>query len=119
MTGADSKNFACSKVDSKITVLKSPTKLTLTTVVAKKGSNGYFKAKMTNTKTKNVVKGVQLTIKVYTGSSYKTYTVRTGTDGIAKLPIKSIDVGLHKVVVTSANKYCTATAATSSIKITK
>ena len=119
VTGADSKNFACSKVDSKITVLKSPTKLTLTTVVAKKGSNGYFKAKMTNTKTKNVVKGVQLTIKVYTGSSYKTYTVRTGADGIAKLPIKSIDVGLHKVVVTSANKYCVATAATSSIKITK
>ena len=63
--------------------------------------------------------GVKLTLKVYTGQKYKTYTVKSNSKGIAKLNVKSLTVGTHKVVVKSANKYCVAKAKTSTIKITK
>ena len=58
-------------------------------------------------------------VKVYTGKKYKTYTLKTSSKGIAKLNTKSLSVGTHKVVVSSANKYCVAKSAKSTIKITK
>ena len=49
----------------------------------------------------------------------KNYTKKTNSKGIAKLSTKSLKVGNHKVVITSANKYVKASKKTSSIKITK
>ena len=75
---------------------------------------------MKNTKTKKVVSsGVKIKIKVYTGKTSKTYTVKTNAKGIAQLNVKSLKVGTHKVVVSSGIAYVTAKSATSSIKITK
>ena len=88
-------------------------------LTAKKGAKKYFQVTVKNTKTKKVIKGVKLTLKVYTGKKYKTYTVKSNSKGIAKLNVKSLTVGTHKVVVNSANKYCVAKAKTSTIKITK
>ena len=85
----------------------------------KVGNVENFKVTVKNTKTKKIIKGVKVAIKVYTGKKYKTYTVKTNSKGIAQLNVKSLKVGTHKVVVTSGNKYCTAKTATSSIKITK
>ncbi len=119
IAGADSKNFVCKECTSKLVVKTSPTKITLTKVTVKEGANGYLKAKMVNTKTKKVVPGVKLTVKVYTGKTYKTYTIKTDTKGMAQLTTKTFAVGTHKVVVDSANKYCVAPTATSYIKITK
>lgn len=115
----ESKNYTASSVTTKIIVKKAPAKLTPTKVTAKKGANKNFKVTVKNTKTKKVIAGVKVKIKVYTGKSSKTYTVKTNAKGIAQLNVKSLKVGTHKVVVTSANKYVTAKAATSSIKITK
>ena len=88
-------------------------------MTAKKGVKKYFKVTVKNTKTKKVIKGVKVKIKVYTGKKYKTYTVKTNSKGIANLNVKSLKVGSHKVVVSSANKYCVAKTAKSTIKITK
>ncbi|MBQ9160047.1 MAG: hypothetical protein IJ122_01830 [Methanobrevibacter sp.] len=117
--GADSKDFTVKQVTSKIVVKKAPTKLYPTKLTAKKGASKYFKVTVKNTKTKKIIKGVKVKIKVYTGKKYKTYTVKTNSKGIAQINVKSLKVGTHKVVVTSANKYCVAKTATSSIKITK
>ena len=102
-----------------IMVKKAPAKLTPTKLTAKKGVKKYFKVTVKNTKTKKVIKGVKVKIKVYTGKKYKTYTVKTNSKGIANLNVKSLKVGSHKVVVSSANKYVVAKAAKSTIKITK
>ena len=115
----NSKNYAAKQVTSKIVVKKAPTKLTPAKLTSKKGESKYFKVTVKNTKTKKVIKGVKVNIKVYTGKKYKTYKVKTNSKGIAKLNVKSLSVGTHKVVVTSANKYCVAKAAKSTIKITK
>ena len=119
INGNDKKDFTAKEVTSKIVVKKSPTKLYPTKLTAKKGAKKYFKVTVKNTKTKKVIKGVKLNIKVYTGKKYKTYTVKTNSKGIAYLNVKSLKVGTHKVVVSSANKYCVAKTAKSSIKITK
>lgn len=115
----DTKNYTAKKVNSKIVIKKAPAKLIPTKLTAKKGANKYFQVLVKNTKINKVISGVKVKIKVYTGKTYKTYTATTNENGTAKLSVKSLSVGTHKVVVTSADKYCTASSATSSIKITK
>lgn len=115
----DGKNFTASKKTSQFVVKKAPAKLTPKQLTAKKGENKKFKVIVKNTANKKPVVGVKVSIKVYTGKTVKTYTVKTNANGTAKLSVKNLSVGTHKVVVKSANKYVVATAAKSSIKITK
>lgn len=119
VSGNDNKNFAAKNVTSKIVIKKAPTKLTPKKLKAKKGAKKYFKVKVTNKKTKKVMKGVKIKIKVYTGKKAKTYTAKSNAKGIAKILTNKLKVGKHKVVVTSANKYCVAKKAKSTIKIKK
>ena len=115
----ESKNYTAKEITSKIVIKKAPTKLIPKKTTAKKGAKKYFQVTVKNTKTKKVIKGVKLNLKVYTGKKYKTYTVKSNSKGITKLNVKSLTVGTHKVVVNSANKYCVAKTAKSTIKITK
>ena len=112
VSGADSKDFSAKQVTSKIVVKKAPTKFTLKNYKAKK----YFTVKVTNKKTKKVIPGVKVKVKVYTGKKVKTYTKKTTSKGLVKLSTKSLKSGKHKVVVTSANKYCVAKKLTKKIK---
>jgi hypothetical protein len=119
VSAGESKNYTASSVISKIIVKKAPAKLVTKKLTAKKGVKKFFKVTVKNKKTKKVIAGVKVKIKVYTGKSYKTYTKKTNSKGIAQLNVKSLKLGTHKVVVNSANKYVTAKTAKSSIKITK
>lgn len=115
----ESKNFTASQKTTSFVVKKAPAKLSPAKLTAKKGESKKFKVTVKNTKTKKAIGGVKVKIKVYTGKTTKTYTVKTNAKGIAQLNVKSLKVGTHKVVVTSGNKYVTAKSSTSSIKITK
>jgi hypothetical protein len=115
----DTKNFTAKKITSKITVKKASAKITAKKLTAKKGESKKFKITVTNKKNKKAVVGVKVKVKVSTGSKSKTYTLKTNSKGIAKLNTKSLSVGSHKVVIKSADKYCSASKATSTIKITK
>ena len=42
-------------------------------------------------------------MKVYTGKKFKTYSVKTNKNGIAKFNTKKLSKGNHRVVVSSAN----------------
>ena len=119
VAGANSKAFTAKKVTSKIVIKKAPTKLIPKKLTAKKGAKKYFKVTVKNKKTKKVIAGVKVKIKVYTGKKAKTYTAKTNSKGIAQICTNKLKVGTHKVVVTSANKYCTAKQAKSTIKIKK
>ena len=114
---ADSKNYSAKKVTTKIVIKKAPARFISKKVTAKKGAKNYFKVTVKNKKTKKVIKGVKVKIKVYTGKKSKTYKVKTNKKGIAKLSTAKLKVGKHKVVITSANKYVIAKKAKSSIKI--
>ena len=41
---------------------------------------------------------------IYTGSSYKSFTIKTGSNGVASFKTNSLSVGTHKVVINSGNK---------------
>ena len=117
VSGASSKNYNAKQVSSKIVIKKAPTKLTAKKLTAKKGKNTYFKVTVKNTKTKKVIPGIKVKVKVYTGKKSKTYTIKSNSKGIAKLNVKKLKVGTHKVVIKSGNKYCVAKQAKSTIKI--
>ena len=114
------KNVNAKKVTSKIVIKKpTPAKLTAKKMTAKKGAKKYFKVKVTNKKTKKVMKGVKVKVKVYTGKKYKTYKVKTNKKGIAKISTKKLKVGKHKVVVTRGTNAIKAKSVKSTIKIKK
>lgn len=119
ISSPDNKNYTAKQKTTTFTIQKAPAKITASKVVAKKGENAYFSATIKNTKENKVISGVKISFKVYTGSSYKTYTAYTNSKGIAKISVSSLAVGTHKVVVSSADKYVTATSVTSSIVINK
>ena len=112
-------NMVAKQATSKMVIKKAPAKFSAPKFTAKKKANKYFKVKVINKKTKKIIPGVKVKVKVYTGKKSKTYTIKTNSKGIAKLSTKSLKVGKHKVVITSANKYVKASKKTSSIKITK
>lgn len=115
----DSKNYTAKQITSQIVIKKAPAKLTPKAVTAKKGADKKFRVVVKNTATNKAIAGVKVSIKVYTGKTYKTYTKKTNANGTAKITVKNLSVGTHKVVVKSADKYVSAKTTKSSIKITK
>lgn len=100
---------------SKATAILKPTKLKTSY-----GSGKFFKIKVTNSKTKKAMKGVALSLKVYTGKKTKVVTVKTNSKGIAQYAASYLDVGKHKIIVSmKKSKDASAKSKTSSVKITK
>ena len=64
-------------------------------------------------------KPLKITLKIYTGNSYQTYTASTNKDGVINFNVNGLSVGTHKVLLSSANQYFTAETETSYITITK
>ena len=111
------KGYTAKSITSQIKVSKSPIKMAPTSLKVKKGK--YFNVKVTSTKSKKVLSGIKVKVKVYTGKKYKTYTIKTNKKGIASLKIKQ-KVGKHKVVLTPyQTKYYTAKKVTKTLKVVK
>lgn len=64
-------------------------------------ANKYFK--VTVKKNGKAVKNLKLNLKIYTGSKYKNYAIKTNKNGVAKISTKKFKVGSHKVKITSKN----------------
>ena len=87
-------------------------------IVAPKVTNPYkvgnFKITVKNKASGKVVSGVSLTVKLYTGSSAKTVTVKTNSKGMATVSTTSLNKGNHKIVVSAkATKSYNAASKTS------
>lgn len=105
---------------SNIKISKVPLTIKANKLSAKYKSKKYFKALVTNSKTKKGVKGVAITLKIYTGKQAKTTTIKTDSYGIVKFSTSKLKAGTHKVTISlKKNKLYSAKAKTSSIKITK
>ena len=84
---------------AKIKVLKSLTTVKAPKVSGVRGTTKYFKVTVKYYKSKKVVKGLKLKVKV----AGKSYTIKTNSKGVARLNIKNIKKGTHKVVISSKN----------------
>ena len=77
------------------TIIKAPT------VTAYYKTNKYFKVSVK--KNGKAIKNLKLNVKVYTGSKYKNYVIKTNKNGVAILSTKKFKIGSHKVKITSKN----------------
>lgn len=122
VTGSASNSYYNIKsVDShKISIKKVTATITAYKLTTTYKSGKYFQVKVTNPKGQIMV-GVKLKLKVYTGSKYKTVYITTGTNGIAKYGGSSLSIAKHKIVVSSAESTTdmAATAKTNYLTVKK
>jgi hypothetical protein len=102
-----------------ITVKKATAvlKATKATVALKSGSS--WSITLINSKTKKPIANMKLTLKVYTGSKYKTVTVKTNSKGVATYKTKSLSQGTHKIVVSAQHDGYSFNTLKSSISVIK
>ena len=106
----------------KVKVAKKPVSVTIkpTKLSTTYKSGKYFKAKVINSKTKKPVKGVKVTLKVFTGKNAKTVTLTSNSKGIIKYSSSKLKVGKHNVVLkVKKSKSFTGKTKKSYIKISK
>ena len=100
-------------------VTKAATIVNATKLTTTYNSGKTFNIKVLNKNTKKAASGVKLSLKVYTGKKYKTYTVTTDKNGLAKFKASTLAIGSHKVVITGSNKNYVISKKESTIKINK
>jgi len=85
-------------------VKKIATKTEADIVAFKYKSKNYFKVEIEDRYDDDIpIKNVKVKLKIYTGTTSKTYIVKTNSRGIAKFNTQNLKPGSHKVVITSAD----------------
>ena len=86
------------------TIKKIATKTEADIVAFKYKSKNYFKVEIEDRYDDDIpIKNVKVKLKIYTGTTSKTYIVKTNSRGIAKFNTQNLKPGSHKVVITSAD----------------
>lgn len=119
ISNGDANNLAYSPLTTQFVIKNAPTKIIPANVTAKEGQKKFFTAKVINTKTNKVIPGLKVTLKIYTGNSYQTYTASTNSSGYLNFNVNGLSVGTHKVLLSPAVNYFDAETETAYITITK
>lgn len=109
-------NVVSAKKNSSIKINKANTNVKLSKTSFKYKKSNNLKISLTNKNTKKPIPKVTLKIKVYTGKSYKTYSLKTDKNGMVKINTKGLKKGNHKIVISSSSKYYTISR-TATIKV--
>jgi len=104
-TNKNLKIYKSTKIIVKRSVAKGVLKITANapTKTVKYKANSYFNIKVTDY-FGFLKKNLKIKVKVYTGSKYVTYTVKTNSSAIARIKTNKLAIGTHKVVISSGNK---------------
>lgn len=104
-TNKNLKIYKSTKIIVKRSVAKGVLKITASapTKTVKYKANSYFNIKVTDY-FGFLKKNLKIKVKVYTGSKYVTYTVKTNSSAIARIKTNKLAIGTHKVVISSGNK---------------
>ena len=80
----------------------------------------YFKVMVKNKETNKAMKNIKVITKIFTGSKYKQYTLKTNKNGVININTKFLSKSTHKVTVNVKNTAKVKAANTkSTIKITE
>lgn len=117
-TTPDEDHYSVDK-DLSITVNKATAviKASSITVALKKGS--LWTIKLVDSKTGNPIGNMMLTLKVFTGKTYKIVTVATNFKGEASYQTKGLTKGIHRVIVSGSHAGYNFNTLTSTIKVIK
>jgi len=104
-TNKNLKVYKSTKIIVKKSVAKGVLKITASapSKTVKHKANSYFNIKVTDY-FGFLKKNLKIKVKVYTGSKYVTYTVKTNSSAIARIKTNKLAIGTHKVVISSGNK---------------
>lgn len=86
------------------------------TVAHKKSTK--WSIKLTDSKCKGI-SGKNILLKIYTGKKYKTATVKTDANGVAKYNTKKLSAGTHKIIASFVDDNYTCKDISSSVKVVK
>lgn len=100
-----------------VTIQKSKVILKTSKVVTTYKSGKKMTITVTDASSKKPVANANVKLKVYTGSSFKTYTVKTNSKGQASFSASTINKGYHKVVISISQTGYYGSSISSSIKI--
>ena len=102
---------------STVKISKAKLKISAPKITHKYKKNEKYKITVKNKESKKVMKGIKLTVKVYTGKKFKKYSLKTNKKGIASFNMKSLKKGSHKVVIkVKANSKVKSSSAKSKIR---
>ncbi|MBQ6813402.1 MAG: hypothetical protein IJP12_02065 [Methanobrevibacter sp.] len=97
------KKYSASKISSSVKIIKAKTIISAPKISVKYKKSNYFKVRVKHMSTKKYIKGLKLKLRVFTGKKYRTYTLKTDNNGLAKFNTKNLKTGLHKVLILSGN----------------
>ena len=119
LTTVVDENHTSSSATSKITVNKATGNITASALTTYYNSGKTWSITLKDKTNGKVLASKKLTLKVYTGSKYKTYTVTTNSKGVATFKASTLAPGSHKVVVSYSNSNYTTKSLTKTLKINK
>lgn len=117
---SENDKIDCSqKTLENIAIEKAPSKVTVKKLTTPYKANNKLNVKLTNTKTKKAVSDIELTLKVFTGKKFKTYSLTTDENGGVNLQTSGLAIGQHKVVIESRDKGVSLESQTTYIVVQK
>lgn len=87
---------------SSIKITKVKLSISAPKITASLNNTTTFKITVKNKETKKVLSGVKATIKVWSGKTSKTFTVKTNKNGQATISTDGLKIGIHNVDITAA-----------------
>ncbi|WP_298521600.1 hypothetical protein [uncultured Methanobrevibacter sp.] len=105
--------------DLAITVQRSTAAIKASKMTVALNKATLWTIKLIDTETGLPIPKMKVTLKVYTGSKFKTVTLTTNSNGEATYQTKSLAKGSHKVIVNAAHTGYSFKAVTSSISVIK
>lgn len=115
-------NVKDSKINSKaktstVKISKAKLKIEAPKITSSYKVNKKFKITVKNKESQNVMKGIKVLVKVFTGSKYKKFSLKTNKNGAVYINTNSLTKGTHKVAVNvKATSKVKSASAKSSIK---
>lgn len=120
VTPSETKYVKASSKTSSVKVSKATIKISAPKVTNSYKQSQTFKVTVKNKESGKGMGGIKVSIKVYTGSKYKTFTAKTNSKGVVSINTKSLSKTTHKVAVNvKGNSKYKSASAKSSVKIVK
>lgn len=116
----DAKKYTSKAKTSYVKIYKAKLKISAPKITSYYKVNKKFKITVKNKESKKPMKGIKVTVKVFTGKKYKRYTLKTNKNGVVSINTKNLKKGSHKVTVyVKATSKVKKASAKSSIKTVK
>ncbi|MBR4448560.1 SpaA isopeptide-forming pilin-related protein [Methanobrevibacter sp.] len=119
VTTTPDENHTAVDGDLRVTVNKARAVIKASKLTVALKSGAVWTIKIVDSRNNNPIANMKVTLKVYTGSKYKTVTLTTNSKGEASYKTKDLTKGTHKIVVSASHAGYNLNPVTSSITVVK